>query len=200
MGIAEDIAELERRLDELKVEYEHYFSGRARIEPDRLRKALQGRLSRWHGKPINNTMFKFRYTNLAARYSSISTYWNRCLQEIEDGTFKRDTFRLQLRERERKERDEQRSRLDTIIAGRERREGGSALYKEFVAARSACGLSAGEVGLEAFETFIKRQREDIQSRFSCKEVEFKVSVEECKVRLVAKPIRGGRASGEKLPR
>lgn len=194
MGIAEDIGELEHRLDELKVEYEHYFSGRARIEPARLRQALQRRLSRWYGKPINNTMFKFRYTNLAARYSSISAYWNRCLQEIEDGTFKRDTFRLQLHERERQERDDQRKKLDTIIAGRERRERGSALYKEFVAARSACGLAAGEIGREAFEAFIKRRREEIQRRFSCNDVEFKVSVKECKVRLVAKPIRRGGAS------
>ncbi len=191
MGIAEDIADLDRRLDELKVEYEHYFSGRARIEPGKLRQALQRHLSRWHGKPINNTMFKFRYTNLVARYNSISAYWNRCLQEIEEGTFKRDTFRLQLRERERQERDEQRKKLDTIIAGRERR---GALYEEFVEARSACGLAAGEVGREAFEAFIMRQREEIQARFSCKDVEFKVSVEKCKVRLVAKPIRGGRAS------
>ena len=194
MGVGEDIADLERRLDELKVEYEHYFSGHARIEPGKLRQALQRRLSRWHGKPINNTMFKFRYTNLAARYGSISAYWNRCLQEIEDGTFKRDTFRLQLRERDRQERNDQRKKLDTIISGREWREKGNALYKEFIEARAACGLAGGEIGREAFEAFIKRQREDIKSRFSCNDVEFKVSVDEFKVRLVAKPVRGAPAS------
>ncbi|MFQ5457612.1 MAG: MXAN_5187 C-terminal domain-containing protein [Myxococcota bacterium] len=190
MGIVEDIQRLERGLEELRLEYEHYFSGRARLEPSNLREAFQKNLLRWRGKPINNTMYKFRYQNLVSRFNAVSAYWNRCLQEIEDGTFKRDTFRQQIRERERREKDARRSRLDDLIARHEGRDSGEDLYKEFVAARAACGLGAGNVRSADFEAFLQRQREDIRSRFDCAEVEFKVSVEDCKVRLIAKPRRG----------
>ena len=191
MGIAEDVAKLERGLEDLRLEYEHYFSGRARIEPGRQREAFQTNLSRWRGKPINNTMYKFRYQNLVSRYNGVSAYWNRCLQEIEDGTFKRDTFRQQLHERERRESNERRVRLDRLIASREGRGEGSGLYQEFIAARSACGLGSRDVRPADFEAFLKRQRDEIRRRFDCEEVEFKVSVEDCKVRLIAKPLKGG---------
>lgn len=192
MGIAEDIARLERRLEALKIEYEHYFSGRIRLEPCRLREEMQRSLARWIGKPINNTMYKFRYQNLVARFNVTSAYWNRCLQQIEEGTFKRDTFRMQLHDRERRERDQRRQRLDAIISAREGRPGGGELYQEFLAARSACGLDAGEVAREAFDAFLERQREQLRGKLGCEDVDFKVSVEDCKVRLVAKPVRGGR--------
>ena len=94
MSIAEDVERLERRMDALKVEYEHYFSGRARTEPAKLREEVQGIIARWSGRPISNTMFKFRYRSLVSRYNTLSAYWSRTLQAIEDGTFKRDQFRM----------------------------------------------------------------------------------------------------------
>ncbi|MDP3939228.1 MAG: MXAN_5187 C-terminal domain-containing protein [Deltaproteobacteria bacterium] len=190
MSIAEDVERLARRMDALKVEYEHYFSGRARMEPAKLRKEVQSIIARWTGQHINNTMYKFRLRNLVSRYNTLSAYWNRTLQAIEDGTFTRDHFRMEIHERERRERDEKRQRLDAIITNRGGGAQPDALYNEFLAARKECGQGDG-VARQAFETFLNRQREEIQKRYGCTQVDFRVSVEGSKVRLVAKPQRSG---------
>lgn len=192
MGIAEDVARLERGIEALKVEYEHYFSGRARVEPQKLRGEVQRLITRWIGQPINNTMYKFRYRNLVSRYNTLSAYWSRTIQAIEDGTFKRDQFRLQNQERERREQEGKRERLDALIAGRNGAAAGQpdALFEQFLAARKECGQGGG-VARKVFDNFLERQREEIQKRYGCTEVDFRVSVEGAKVRLVAKPQRSG---------
>ena len=190
MSIAEDVARLERRIEALKIEYEHYFSGRARVEPSKMREEVQGLIARWMNQPINNTMYKFRYRSLVSRYNTLSAYWNRTLQAIEDGTFKRDHFRMQIQDRERRERDSKRRRLDDLIASRDGGAHPDALYQNFLAARKECGQEDG-VGREAFDTYVARQRKEIQQRYGCETVDFRVSVEGSKVRLVAKPRRNG---------
>lgn len=190
MSIAEDVARLERRIEALKIEYEHYFSGRVRQEPMKLREEVQGLIARWMGQPINNTMFKFRYRNLVSRYNTLTAYWTRTLQAIEDGSFKRDQFRMQIQDRERREREDKRRRLDALISGRTGGARPDTLYQEFLAARKECGQGDG-VARAAFDDFLKRQREEIQRRYGCEEVDFRVSVEGSKVRLVAKPQRSG---------
>jgi hypothetical protein len=195
MAIAEDLVQLERKLDTLKVEYEHYFSGRARLEPNELRGEVDRLVQRWTGKPINNTMYKFRYRNLVGRYNSLSAYWNRCLREIEEGTFKRDRFRMDLQDREARDRAERRKKLDARIASREGGNeasppgGHDALYRELLAAKESCGQSTAGLDRREFEEVLRRQREQVRARFACDDVEFKVSVEESTVRLIVRPVK-----------
>ncbi len=199
MAIAEDLVQLERKLDALKVEYEHYFSGRARLEPNELREEVDRLVQRWTGKPINNTMYKFRYRNLVGRYNTLCAYWNRCLREIEEGTFKRDRFRMDLHEREARDLAERRKKLEARIAARGGRdeasptEGHDALYRELLAAKEACGQSTAGLDRQEFEKVLRQQREQVLARFGCDDVEFKVSVEESTVRLIVRPVKGSRS-------
>jgi hypothetical protein len=199
MAIAEDLVQLERKLEVLKVEYEHYFSGRARTEPNELREEVERLVQRWVGRPINNTMYKFRYRSLVGRYNSLAGYWNRCLREIAEGTFKRDRFRLDLQERQDKDRAERRKKLEARMAAREggnekRAAGGhDALYRELLAAKEACGQSTTGLDRNEFEEVLRQQREQVRARFACDDVEFKVSVEECKVRLIVRPVKEERS-------
>ena len=96
MGIAEDLTLLDRKLAELKVQYEHYFSGIAKTEPLPLRAQVQELVRRWNGQSITNTGHKFRYQTLVGRYNSLVGHWNRCVRELEEGTYKRDLFRVTL--------------------------------------------------------------------------------------------------------
>jgi hypothetical protein len=199
MAIAEDLVQIERKLEALKVEYEHYFSGRARTEPSELREEIDRLVQRWVGRPINNTMYKFRYRNLVGRYNSLCGYWNRCLREIEEGTFKRDRFRMDLHDRQARERAEQRKKLKARIAAREGRDEASpaerhdALYRDLLAAKEACGQSTAGLDRREFEEVLRQQREQVRARFACDDVEFKVSVEDSRVRLIVRPVKGDRS-------
>jgi hypothetical protein len=201
MGIAEDLNLLDRKLADLKVQYEHYFLALARTEPLKLRAEVQGLIARWNGERITNTMHKFRYQALVGRFNSLITLWNRTVREIEEGTFKGDLFRVSLHEQERREKEERRSKLFAKTrgpgggedAGATSRAGDDALYQELLAARAACGQK-GEMTRERFEKLLAGQRSEIGKRYDCSEVTFKVKVEKGKVKLVAKPVRkAGRA-------
>ena len=212
MGVAEDLSLLDRKLAELKVQYEQYFLGLAKTEPLPLRAEVQNLIRRWNGQHITNTMHKFRYQTLVGRYSSFAGHWNRCVRELEEGTFKRDLFRVTLHEQERREREERRKKLLGKIAAREGAGPGEAaspasappssaagrapagttesLYHEVLAARAASGQKDPEPTRDGFEKLVAAQRAEIRKRYDCSDVTFKVKVENGKVKLVARPVRG----------
>ena len=200
MGIAEDLALLDRRMNELKVQYEHYFLALARTEPLKLRTEVQSLVARWNGERITNTMHKFRYQALVGRFNSMLTLWNRSVREIEEGTFKRDLFRVSLHEQERREKEERRRKLLAGTRGRSGVEDADAtsradddsLFHELLEARAACGQK-GKMTRESFEKLLESQRSEIGKRYECSEVTFKVKVEQGKVKLVAKPVKKSRA-------
>jgi hypothetical protein len=201
MGVAEDLSLLERKLSELTVQYEHYFSGTAKTEPLALRAEVEALVRRWNGQHIPNTMHKFRYHTLVGRYSSFCGLWNRCVREIEEGTFKRDVFRVRLREQERQEREERRKKLFAHTEGRagDKKEGpepsttGSLddLYRDLLQAKADCGHGGSDLSREAFDRMLMRQRDQIRKRYDCSEVDFTVKVDNGKVKLVARPVKPG---------
>ncbi len=119
MNTGQEMVRLEAKLEQLKTEYEQYFCGMVKREPYKLRNEVQKIVTRWSTTTINNTMYKFRFRTLVARYSSMRSYWDRCLREIDEGTFKRDRFRSNLHDLERKEKEERRGKLDSRLATKE---------------------------------------------------------------------------------
>jgi hypothetical protein len=201
MGVAEDLSLLDRKLSELKFQYEQYFSGLAKTEPRPLLAEVQELIRRWNGRHITNTMHKFRYQTLVGRFNSLNGRWIRCVREMEEGTFKRDLFRVSLHEQERREREEKQKKLQDKISARgtpsEPRgasppagESTEALYRELLAARAASGQKDPDLTRDAFEMLLRSQRAEIRNRFDCSDVAFKVKVENGKVKLVARPVKG----------
>ena len=191
MGIAEDLNLLDRKLSELKVQYEHYFSGLLKLEPLPLRAEVQELVRRWNGQSITNTMHKFRYQALVGKFNGMMGYWNRCVREMEEGTYKRDLFRVTLHEQERREREEKRKKfLEKAAARPPAAESTEALYRELLDARASCGGKGMDLTRETFEKLLQSQRDEIRRRFDCSEVDFKVKVDQGKVKLVARPRRG----------
>ena len=201
MGIAEDLTLLDRKLTELKFQYEQYFSGLAKTEPVPLRAEVQELIRRWTGRHVTNTMHKFRYQTLVGRFNSLNGRWIRCVREMEEGTFKRDLFRVTLHEQERREREEKQRKLREKISARgippepggaaaHAKEKTEALYRELLTARAASGQREPDLTRDAFEMLLQSQRAEIRNRFDCSEVAFKVKVENGKVKLVARPVKG----------
>jgi hypothetical protein len=202
MTTAQEMARLETKVEQLKMEYEQYFCGMVKREPYKLRDEVQKIVTRWSTTTINNTMYKFRFRSLVARYGSMRGYWDRCLREIDEGTFKRDRFRSNLHDLERKEKKERRGKLDSRLATNEilEQEGFGertdphrcdALYEALLVAKEACGESTAGLDRQGFEHLISKQRELVRQRYDCEEVEFNVTVENAKVKLLAKPKKKG---------
>src|SRR4030067_1290907 len=101
MALADDITALEKKLLQLKTDYEQYFLGYQKIAPEKLRVEVDKLVRLLTGQTITNTGLKFRLNTVTAKFSSYKTYWDRTIREIEEGRYVRDKFKMKLHEAER---------------------------------------------------------------------------------------------------
>lgn len=88
---------IEGELASLKVAFEHYFLGVDRHPPTRQYDDLKKRLERLKNAFIRNTAAKFRVQSIHGKFLTYDRLWQRTLQEIENGTYKRDVAKAKRR-------------------------------------------------------------------------------------------------------
>ena len=99
------IEEFGSKLETLRIRYEQYFVGAEKKPPTQLRMEVARIMRLFEKLNVTNSTNKFRIRTLTQKFTTYSTYWNRTLREIEDGTYKRHVAKAQ-REQERIRRAE----------------------------------------------------------------------------------------------
>lgn len=181
MGIAEDLTIAEGTLKQLITKYEQYFMGIEKREPLKLLEDFEAFVRRYATTSINNTMYKYRYTNLVARFNSYRQHWNRILREIEEGRYSRDRFRADLREAQRQPVDE--SPQLPALSDRDREL--DRLYAELLAARRSCNLPVDNVTRQQLAATLEKQRPQLTQKLGTDEIRFRIVVEEGKPKIKA---------------
>ena len=184
-SVDEELQHLEIKIKQLKMEYEQYFMGSRPREPILTRGEVQKIVARFSNAPIQNTALRFRFNNLCSRYHAFKRQWDAILKRIEDGTYERQVFRANLRDRERAEA----KAADGATAGAGAQPGD--LFDDYLAARKRCGEGTKGIDRERLEGVIAKQRAAIQKKYGCEEVRFRVVVEDGKTKLKATPVRAG---------
>ena len=100
---------LEEELASLRVSYEQYFLGMERRPPTQPHSAFKRRVNTLRNTFIRQTAMKFRVQSLHAKFLSYERMWLRTIQEMENGTYRRDVFkaRLHAKKNEPQEKDAQ---------------------------------------------------------------------------------------------
>ena len=183
--IEEDLNLLDARLKQLRVEYEQYFLGSRKREPQLVRGEVQKIVSYYANVPIRNTGHRFRFNNLRARFFTLRRHWDETLRKIEDGRYERHRFQADLHERERGLEDAPaepappaRDELDQLLAA----------WKE---ARAATGQPNVDLSRERLAAQLEQQRAALRERFGAAEVRFRVVVEDGRAKLKASPVAAG---------
>lgn len=183
MGIAEDLPILESRLAELITRYDQYFIGLEKREPLKLLAEVEQLARRYANAPINNTMYKHRYTNLIARLSSYRQLWNKTLREIEEGRYSRDRFRARLKE-DRKDEGTTTPERRTAPKGQQDPEV-ERVYQELLEARKKCNLPTSSVSREQLNLTLSKQRPEITKKLGTDNIRFRVVIEDGKPKIKA---------------
>ena len=63
------------------------------------------------------------------------------------------------------------------------------VYKDFVAQRERCGESADGLTFERFATKLRKNRDQLMSKYGCRTVRFQVYVKDGKAALKATPVK-----------
>ena len=179
------IKNLDVRLNELKFLYDQYFIGLERTEPLKLRAQVQDMIKKLIGTYIKSTAVKFKLNTLIAKHSSYAKLWDRILKEIEEGRYKRDIFRMKVKDWQagmRGQKDDKGKSKEIKVEA----DPISVLFNKYIDSRKK---TKEEINLkkENFAQTINKQVSDIKKKFKCKSVSFKIVVEKGKTKLKAVP-------------
>jgi hypothetical protein len=92
--IEEILDDLALRIERLRVLYEQYFMGIEKMEPHTARKEVARKVLELQQQNIRNTGLRYRFNTMVQKFSVYTTYWNRTLRAIENGTYIRDVARV----------------------------------------------------------------------------------------------------------
>jgi hypothetical protein len=97
--LAEEVEALELALQALRTHYEQYFLGMEKRAPAQQHSQLRARLEPLRTPLVKNAVLGFRIRALQQRVATYERLWSRTLQEMENGTYRRDLFKARMRRR-----------------------------------------------------------------------------------------------------
>ena len=94
--------ELEAELAELRAAYDQYFLGNERVPPQKKHEGFKKQYMKLKSTQVRQTAVKFRIESIGQKLLTFERLWERTLQQIEAGTYKRDLLRLKRHQKDKK--------------------------------------------------------------------------------------------------
>lgn len=94
-----DLNRLESRIAELKVLYEQHFVDILPQPPVDMQREVQALIRTLLRAPFKSSALRFRLRTLVQRYATYATYWERVLKQREEGSYRRDVYKAEMREK-----------------------------------------------------------------------------------------------------
>lgn len=182
MEIKASIERLDRDIQQLKIDFERFFSGNLPIPPEDLRLDVRQQIQRLRGQHMKALVDRFRLNTLEARFNTLNELFNRRLREREEGTAAPSS---QLAPRTKRSYDPYQG---IVVGEASPPEAIQALYRELYDDDTPSAQS----NFERFHTYLLGQMAAIRERSGCDEVKFRVASEGGRVRLKARPVRNER--------
>ena len=175
-----DLDRLDSMISDLKVLYEQYFLGVITLPPDKSHNEVKAFIRRLRKAPFKTAASSFRLRTVETRYNTLYTYWQRVLREREEGTYARDVFKANLRER-----NALADEKATTSQGAAERSMGSLFDSYREALEKATGKKQS-VDFEAFQKSLIKRAKELKERHGITRLAFKVVVKDGKVSVQAK--------------
>jgi hypothetical protein len=195
--VEEDLAQIEKDIRQLKIEYEQYFGGGRKRPPTELEWRLETLLKRYSDRGAEmNYAQRFRYSNLVQMYTKYRDIFRKRLKAREEGTVQRH-FGAAAREIE-NERARSRTagpppdtsiQLPFVISCKDPEQEKAKVEQLYVALRTAkekAGENTQTLTIEAFQRFVRLKTDQLKKQENASEVEYVVSVEDKHPRLKAR--------------
>jgi hypothetical protein len=184
LQIQASIEQLDRDIQQLKIDFERFFNGGLPTPPEEMRNAVRQQIQRLRATPIQALVDRFRLNTLEARFNTLNELFNRRLREREEGHVAPPALLASPTPR----------RYDPytgiVVGGAPPPEAIKALYRELYHDDTPSATAS----FARFQTYLLSQLDDIRRRSGCDEVSFRLATEDGAVKLKAKPVRHTRQS------
>lgn len=170
-----ELDKLEARIGELRVLYEQYFIDVQPHPPDKLHQETTRFIRKLLRAPFKNSQIRFRLRMLVQRFQTYATYWERVLKQKEDGTYCRDLFKAEMREKLLQDIEKERSARGKADKGFKQ------LYDSYEAALRKTGANTGNINFDAFKTSLMKQAKTLKDQTGVTKLQYKIVIKDGKV-------------------
>lgn len=185
--LTDELRVLEIQLKSLRRDYEQYFLGSRPREPQTLRADVQKAMLRLGNGVIRNTGERFKYNTINSQFLTYKRHWDETLRKMEAGTYKRQVFKANIRDRARGHLPGETSTMASQGAADETRSSDiSDIYASYMDAAKLCGQNVSGLTPEKLHGAIEKQASAIKKKLGVNDVSFRVEVVEGKVKLKAR--------------
>ena len=178
-GLQGEIDQLGRDIQQLRIDFERFFSGALPWPPDELRGRIKGELRGLRNSSQATAVDRFRLGDMEARFNSYNELYNRRLRDVEEG-----------RQRVALPPPAETPRFDPhrgiVVGSRLDPAAVEALYDGLASGKA----EAPRFDLASFGDYLERQASAIRERTGCSAVQFRLAEEDGKLKLKARPLAG----------
>jgi hypothetical protein len=194
--VDEDLAQIEKDIRQLKIEYDQFFGGGRKRPPTEIEWRIDLLIKRYseRGGEMKYGQ-RFRFNNLSQTYAKYRDIFRKKTVQKEEGKVQRHFgAAAKAIEAERAEKEKSRkaaaaddtARFRVICSEPEREpEKVEQLYEAFMEAKKVAGEDTGKLTRSGFDEFVRKKTKDLQKQKNCQEVEYVVELVEGKVKLKA---------------
>lgn len=203
--LRQDLERIEDGIRKLKVQYELYFVGAEKLPPTRMHEEVDKLVKKYASMSLQRPADRFYFNNVQSRYNAYSELWNKQLRMKEEGRLPsgRPAVRSVPVDGGAAARSARpaaggarsggppQSTEDAVRINLEFPEDISLLrlYERFAAARAHAGQGEAVPAFEPFRDQVRAQLEALRKKGVRGQVEFRISVQDSKVSLKARPVR-----------
>ena len=199
--IDEELAQFERDIRQLKIEYDQYFGGGRKRPPTEIEWRLEQLVKRYAERGGELKMGqRFRFNNLTQTYAKYKDIFRKKMRQKEEGTVQRHfgaaakAIAADRAKAQRQEHEASGKAAPGSAAGPFRmtcsepdleKEKVDRLYHALLEAKEQAGEDTSKLSREGFNEFVKKKTRDLQQQKNCKDVEYVVEVVDGQVKLKA---------------
>lgn len=172
--IAAMLSKLDEQIQTLRIEFEQYFSGVLKFQPEKLKAEVERGFRQLLKAPLKNAELNFRARSLKYRYNSLDTYWRRVLREKEEGRYHKDVFKAA----HKKTRQERSERLKSKAGMLERQM--QNIFDVYSKSLEKAGFKSSEVSFDAFHQALSQRAAQLKKENPGKKVKFSIVLKDGK--------------------
>lgn len=197
--VDEELAQMERDIRQLKIEYDMYFGGGRKRPPTEVEWRIDLLVKRYaeRGGELKFGQ-RFRFNNLSQTYAKYKDVFRKRMAQREEGKVDRH-FGAAAKAIEAERARAQAARKDTVAAGAgetkafrvvcsdPERESQKVeqLFEAFVQAKKQAGEETAKITRAGFNEFVRKKTKDLQTNKNCRDVEYVVETVNGQVKLKA---------------
>lgn len=170
---------LEKRIGETHALYEQYFIDIIPHPPEEKDRQIKLMIKALLKEPFKQQAVKFRLRTLITRYQTYNTYWTRVMKQREEGTYSKDLFKADAREKAIAE-----AQLSLTDTGKAEK-GFQQLFKTYEGALQKAGANTKSLNYNDFRKSLLSQAKRLKQAHGVTNLNYKISVKNGKVAIRA---------------